>query len=336
MKNKRFLFSGMICSLALAVCGCSKTYEIKSDDSDSKVQITLDSKKIGNNLHFSYVGDKIDAGVVNEDGSISFYSEEEKKKQIDELGRENTLKIVEENGLKINYNAHPDDDLSSLPDDYDEYIYTVGDNNNNGIATVHILMNEDAFKNRLQQIKDEYVREGMDIYSDGVNVQVLPLRADVPYGDVEMKWIPEAKKGYMIEIASPDYSFEDISCSIDLKKEIDSEEEYQEVQKSKEEMAEYIVDVTREASEIEKRIPQDNIAAIILPLYDEDGYLIDGVLLYDEDGNIVNISEDTEHKWCYDEKGWIVRADTVDVPYTLSDIGVNGTRCGDLIPIKIK
>ena len=52
----------------------------------------------------------------------------------------------------------------------------------------------------------------------------------------------------MIEINSSDYSFEDISCSIDLKEEIDSEEKYQEAEKSKEEMAEYIVDVTEEAS----------------------------------------------------------------------------------------
>ena len=218
--KKNFLFlGGLISVLAFAVCGCSKTYEIKSNDSDTKTEITLNTKGIGKDLHFEYVGNKVDAGVVNDDGSITFYSEEEKKRQIDELGRENTLEVKEENGLKINYNAHPDDDPSSLPDDCDEYVYTVGDNNSDGVATVHILMNEEAFKNRLQQIKDEYVREGMDIYSDGLNVQVLPSRADTPYGDVEMRWIPEAKKGYMIEIASPDYSFEDISCSIDLKLE---------------------------------------------------------------------------------------------------------------------
>ena len=125
------------------------------------------------------------------------------------------------------------------------------------------------------------------------------------------------------------------TCRIQVKEEIDSEEEYQEVQKSKEGMREYIVDVTREASEIEKRVPQDNIAAFGLPTYDEEGYLVSGVSLFDEDGNIINIAEDTEHKWCYDEKGWIVRADTVDVPYTLEHEAVNNTRYGDLVPIKL-
>ena len=134
------------------------------------------------------------------------------------------------------------------------------------------------------------------------------------YDCVEMKWIPEAKKGYMIEIYSPDYTFEDISCSIDLKEEIDSEEEYQEAEKSKEEMAEYIVDVTEEASKIEKTVYQDNIAAWGLPMYDDEGYLISGISLYDENGDIINIAEATEHKWCFDERGWVVRADTVDVP----------------------
>ena len=330
---RKVLFSGIICSIVLMACGCgqkAKTYDIKNEDLDSKIQISLPTTK--ENLHFEYVGSKLDSGKIEDDGSITFYSEKEMEKQVKELGRENTLDIVEENGLKINYSAHPADDLSALPEEYDEYVYTISSDEGDGVSTVHILMNEEAFKNRLQHIQDEDVPEGMDIYSDGMNIQGFS-----EYGNIEMKWIPEAKKGYMIKIYSPDYDFADISCSIDLKKEIETDEEYYEAKKSEEEMTQYIADYTEESAKIEKIVHQDNIAGWSLPMYDDEGYIVGGISLYDKNGNVINIADDTEHKWCYDEKGWVVRADSVNVPYTLSEIGNPmgnyHTRYGDLVPI---
>ena len=341
MKNKLLFLGYLICSVAFLVCGCAqktKAYNINDKDSDSEIQIALKSEGKGKNLNFMYVGDKIDFGIVNDDGSVTLYTEDQKKKQIEELGRGNTLDIVEENGLKINYSAHPSDDLSTLPDKYDEYIYAVGSEDGGSVGTIHILMNEEAFKNRFEEIKNEYVPAGMDLYSDGLNIQGFSDE-NSPYGNIEMKWIPEAKKGYMIEIGSDsDYSFEDISCSINLKKEIESDEEYYETKKSEKEMTQYIADTVKESGEIEQVIYQDNIATLGLPIYDEEGYLVDGVGLYDENGDIIYIGEDKDHKWCYDERGWIVRADTVDVPYTLSEKGYKAgeydTRYGDLVPIK--
>lgn len=336
MKHSILLSGIIICGVVFLSCGCSqktKSYDITDNTSDSIIQVSLpdDSKK---GLIFKYTGKSLDVGEMKDDGTSVFYSEEEIKKQIDERGRENTLDIVEENGLKINYSAHPDD-LSSLPDTYDEYVYSVGPEDNIlNVASVHILMNEDAFKNRLQQIKDEYVPDGMDIYSDGVNVQGFASE-ESPHGNIELKWIPEAKKGYMIEIYSPDYDFADISCSIDLKEEETGDvEDFQEMQESKKEMSEYIADFTVESSKVERKEYQDNIASYGLLMYDDEGYLISGVSLYDENGDIISIAEDTEHKWCYDERGWVVRADTVEVPYTPEFDGGYGARYGDLVPIK--
>ena len=335
MKHKYLLLFGVVCGVALLSCGCgqkAKSYEIKNQDSNTVIQMTLsdDSNK---NLHFSYVGDKINSGIIDDNDEVVLFSEKEKEKQVKELGRENTLDIFEENGLKINYSAHPADDLSTLPDEYDEYVYTITDNNQNGVGDIHIFMNEEAFKNRLQHIQKEDVPAGLDIYSDGLNIQGFSSNEEL-----KIKWIPETRKGYMIKKYSPDYSFEDISCSIDLKNKIDTDEEYYEAKKSEEEMTQYIADYTEESAKIEKIVPQDNIAGSGLLLYDEEGYLVAGVSLYDEDGNSFSIADDTSHKWCYDEKGWVVRADTVDVPYTRSEIGYSmgdyHVRCGDLVPIK--
>lgn len=337
MKHKYLLLFGTICGMALLTCACGqKTYEIKDSNSDSVIQINI-TDKTGKKLGFEYTGSKIAVGTLNDDGEMVHYSDAEIRGQIKELGRENSLDIVEENGLKINYSAHPSDDLSDFSEEYDEYVYTLSDEKQTSIGTVHILMNEEAFKNRLQHIQEEEVSAGLDIYSDGLNVQGLPSE-DYLGGSIKMRWVPEVKKGYMIQISSPDYSFEDISCSIDPKKEIETDEEYYEAKKSEEEMAQYIADYTEESAKIEKIVPQDNIAGFGLLLYDDEGYLVSGVSLYDEDGNVISISEDTEHKWCYDEKGWVVRADTVDVPYTLSEVGYSMgdyyVRSGDLVPIK--
>ena len=339
MKKNALLFIGFSFVVSLVLCGCTnkkaKTYNVADKKIDSTIEITLAPENEEKALGFLYTSDKIDVGKVNDDGSITFYTEEEKKKQIDEIGRKESLEIVEENGNKINFSAYPGDDPDVVGDDFDEYVYTIG-NNIPGInvAKVHIFMNEEAFKNRLQKIKENYVPEGMDIYSDRTSVQILHSNENALYGDVLMRWVSEARKGYMIEIFSPDYSFADISCAINLKEEFKTSENGLEAEKSEEEMIKFIENITKESTQIEKKIPQDNIASFVLPQYDEEGYLVSGVSLFDDEGNIVNIAEDKEHKWCYDEKGWIVRADTVETPYTLEYKAMDNTRYGDLVPIK--